>query len=81
MTSRVFIPLLTIVVFGAGYGARIWNERSRCPVPPPPALLTELSTTAAAPAAKVKTSTPERPAHAAIPPGGERLGRGQRGGR
>ena len=34
MTSRVFIPLLTIVAFGAGYGARIWNEHFRCPVPP-----------------------------------------------
>jgi hypothetical protein len=65
MTSRVFIPLLTIVVFGAGYGARIWTEHLRCPVPPPPALLTELSTSA--PTAKVssKTTVPERPANAA----------------
>ena len=65
MTSRVFIPLLTIVVFGAGYGARIWNEHSRCPVPPAPALLTELSTAPAPAKVNVKTTTLEKPPNAA----------------
>jgi hypothetical protein len=63
MTSRVFITTLTIVMFGAGYGARIWNERSRCPVPPAPPLLGEISTGNSA--AKVKTTPPERPPNAA----------------
>ena len=66
MTSRVFIASLTVVMFGAGYGARLWMERSRCAVPPPPALLGELSTpktTTTAPSAKV--NPPERPPNAA----------------
>jgi hypothetical protein len=63
MTSRVFITILTIVMFAAGYGARIWNERSRCPVPPPPPLLGEISTSSSA--AKIKTTSPERPPNAA----------------
>jgi hypothetical protein len=63
MTSRVFVTILTIVMFAAGYGARIWNERSRCPVPPPPPLLGEISTSSSA--AKINNSSPERPPNAA----------------
>ena len=63
MTSRVFIASLTVVMFGAGYGARLFTERSRCAVPPPPALLGEL--TPKQEPAKLKSSTPERPANAA----------------
>ena len=69
MTSRVFIALLTVVMFGAGYGARWYMERSRCMVPPAPALLGELSTpkstTTTATAPKPKVGTPERPPNAA----------------
>jgi hypothetical protein len=35
---RVSIAILTVLVFGAGYAARLWTERNR-PVPPPPAAL------------------------------------------
>ncbi|MEO6005930.1 MAG: hypothetical protein ABIZ04_12450 [Opitutus sp.] len=64
MTSRVFIASLTVVMFGAGYGARLSTEHSRCAIPPPPALLGELAPKQEP--AKVKTSTPaERPANAA----------------
>jgi hypothetical protein len=62
MKSRIFIALLTIVMFGAGYGARLWMDCSRCTVPPAPALLGELSSSK--PAVK-KTSSPERPPNAA----------------
>ena len=62
MKSRVFIALLTIVMFAAGYGARLLNERSACPVPPAPALLGELSP--ATSVTKPQTPAPERPANA-----------------
>lgn len=38
MTQRVFVALLTVVLFLAGYGARVWTE-PRNPVPPAPAAL------------------------------------------
>jgi hypothetical protein len=38
MKSRLLITGLTITVFGAGYAAGLWTERTR-PVPPPPAPL------------------------------------------
>ena len=44
MKSRVLIALLTIAVFGAGYLGRVLVERYRCPVPPAPTLLGEMST-------------------------------------
>ena len=40
MTQRVFVALLTVAVFLAGYAARGLSERGR-PVPPPPATLTQ----------------------------------------
>lgn len=40
MTQRVFVALLTVAVFLAGYGARGFADRGR-PVPPPPATLTQ----------------------------------------
>lgn len=40
MTQRLFVALLTVAVFLAGYGARGFAERGR-PVPPPPATLTQ----------------------------------------
>jgi len=40
MTQRVFVALLTVVVFLAGYGARVFTDRGG-PVPPPPATLTQ----------------------------------------
>ena len=40
MTQRVFVALLTVAIFLAGYGARGFTERGR-PVPPPPATLTQ----------------------------------------
>ncbi len=39
MTQRVFVALLTVAVFVAGYAARALTERGQ-PVPPPPAALT-----------------------------------------
>jgi hypothetical protein len=44
MKTRVLIALLTVAVFGLGYGARLWIECYRCPVPAAPALLGEIST-------------------------------------
>ncbi len=38
MTQRVFVALLTVVVFLAGYSVRMISERGE-PVPPPPAAL------------------------------------------
>ncbi|MEX2044744.1 MAG: hypothetical protein WD941_05270 [Opitutus sp.] len=38
MTQRAFVALMTVVVFFAGYGARMATERGRG-VPPPPAVL------------------------------------------
>lgn len=40
MTQRVFVALLTVAVFLAGYGARGFADRDR-PVPPPPVTLTQ----------------------------------------
>ncbi|HTO04205.1 MAG TPA: hypothetical protein VL069_10915 [Opitutus sp.] len=61
MKSRVLIALLTIAVFGAGYFGRVLVERHRCPVPPPPTLLGEMS-----PAKTVSaTTSPEHPHDAA----------------
>jgi hypothetical protein len=40
MTQRVFVALLTVAVFLAGYGARGLTDRGG-PVPPPPASLTQ----------------------------------------
>jgi hypothetical protein len=39
MTQRLFVALLTVAVFVAGYAARALTERD-APVPPPPAALT-----------------------------------------
>ena len=36
MTQRMVIPLLAVVAFAAGYGARVWTERDRALPPPPP---------------------------------------------
>jgi hypothetical protein len=38
MTQRVFVALLTVLIFGAGYAARVWTE-PRQMVPPAPAAL------------------------------------------
>lgn len=38
MTQRVFVALLTVLIFGAGYAARVWTE-PRHMVPPAPAAL------------------------------------------
>lgn len=35
MTQRLVIPVLAVVAFGAGFGARIWTEGDRA-LPPPP---------------------------------------------
>lgn len=40
MTQRTFVALMTVVVFFAGYGARMVSERGRS-VPPPPAALAQ----------------------------------------
>lgn len=43
MKSRVLIAVATVVIFAAGYFARMWIECYRCKVPPAPQLLGELS--------------------------------------
>lgn len=40
MTQRVFVALLTVLVFLAGFAARVWTE-PRATVPPAPAVLTQ----------------------------------------
>lgn len=40
MTQRLVIPLLAVVAFGAGFGARAWTEDDR-PLPPPPVMGSE----------------------------------------
>ncbi|MEO6245640.1 MAG: hypothetical protein ABIQ12_09395 [Opitutaceae bacterium] len=40
MTQRIFVALLTVVIFLAGYGARVWTE-PRQTVPPAPAALAQ----------------------------------------
>ena len=54
MTQRVFVALLTVAVFLAGYGARGFADRGR-PVPPPPATLTQEYARPATTAADAKT--------------------------
>lgn len=54
MTQRVFVAILTVMVFLAGYGVRMLGERGE-PVPPPPAALArELSTAPRTPGDKSK---------------------------
>ncbi len=53
MTQRLFVALLTVAVFLAGYGARGWAERGR-PVPAPPAALTQEYGRKSPPAADTK---------------------------
>jgi hypothetical protein len=56
MKPRLLITGLTVTVFGAGYAAGLWTERTR-PVPPPPApLMGEFSAKHAS--APGKTPTP-----------------------
>ena len=43
MKARILIALLTVAVFAAGYGARVWADHHACKVPPAPKLLGELS--------------------------------------
>jgi hypothetical protein len=52
MTQRIFVALLTVVVFVAGFAARIWTE-PRAPIPPAPAALAK-EYARAAPAASDK---------------------------
>ena len=61
MKSRVLIAVATVVIFAAGYIARMWIECYRCKVPPAPALLGELAgSKAPAPAvAKAPDKLPE----------------------
>ncbi len=45
MKQRILTALLTVLVFGAGYFGGVWTERHSCKVPPPPPrMLSELST-------------------------------------
>jgi hypothetical protein len=48
MTQRVFVALLTVAVFVAGYVARIWTE-PHAPIPPAPAALAKEYARTAAP--------------------------------
>jgi hypothetical protein len=43
MTQRVFLALLTVGVFIAGYAVRMWTERGRSVPPPPVALANEFA--------------------------------------
>jgi hypothetical protein len=53
MTQRLFVAVLTVVVFLAGYGVRAWTA-PRETVPPPPAALAQAYAPAAAPASGEK---------------------------
>lgn len=53
MTQRVFVAILTVAVFIAGYGARVWTE-PRQSVPPAPAALATEYARAKAPASDKK---------------------------
>ncbi|MDO8539821.1 MAG: hypothetical protein Q7S40_05215 [Opitutaceae bacterium] len=44
MTQRLFIALLTVIVFVAGYATRAWTSRSQHVPPPPAALANEYAT-------------------------------------
>jgi hypothetical protein len=60
MTQRIFVALLTVVVFGAGYAARLFTE-VRHPVPPAPAVLTrEMARSNATPADKKEERSLDR---------------------
>jgi hypothetical protein len=52
MTQRIFVALLTVVVFVAGYAARIWTEPRAAIPPAPAALATEYARSNGAPADK-----------------------------
>ena len=58
MTQRVFVGLLTVVVFLAGYFTRSLTQRE--PVPPPPAALARELAPGASPNGKVKTDAIDR---------------------
>lgn len=61
MSQRLFVGLLTVVVFLAGYFTRALTEREEQPVPPPPAALArELAPAAATPGARSKTEKVDR---------------------
>ena len=54
MTQRMVIPLLTLVGFGAGFGARMWTERDPV-LPPPPTAGSEFVRSSTAPLSDPKT--------------------------
>ncbi len=54
MTQRVFVAILTVVIFLAGYGARVWTE-PRQTVPPAPAALAQEYARGPSPATDKKT--------------------------
>lgn len=54
MTQRLFVALLTVGVFLAGYGARVWTEPSQA-VPPVPAALAQEYSRATPPATDSKS--------------------------
>jgi hypothetical protein len=66
MKQRVIVAILTVLIFGAGFGAGLWSERHR-PLPPPPAPLmgeftSPQTTDKGAPAANKKAGqSPQKP--------------------
>jgi hypothetical protein len=54
MTQRIIVSLLTVVIFLAGYGARVWTE-PRQTVPPAPAALAQEYAGKATPAGETKS--------------------------
>lgn len=59
MTQRIFVALLTVVVFLAGYAARVWTE-PRASIPPAPAALAKEYGRGDAPGADKKNSQLDR---------------------
>ncbi len=53
MNQRLVIPVLVVLAFGAGYGARVWTERDPV-LPPPPAPGSEFTTARTASASDAK---------------------------
>src|SRR5687768_8713564 len=56
MTQRIFVALLTVMVFVAGYAARIWTE-PRQSLPAAPAALAKEYTRSDSPASNKKNDT------------------------
>lgn len=61
MTQRLVIPLVAVLAFGAGFGARLWTEGERALPPPPSPLGGEFVRPAAATATAAEKKNAPKP--------------------